>query len=199
MEGCEAIEGKIAYFAEREIRRRRFADDIKRRLALLPISLGLGAMANYLLQATYILPAIAPEGFKIEGNEIKIISIYNVITYTRLHGSRLDRIDNEAIAFVTFEVGMCYFENEDWGQAANYFENLRESIYELYIGEENLLILLGECYYMLGLYNKSLANYRCFLKVSSPDDHRRGRVKRQIRTIETLMKKGLWGMEGEEN
>ena len=66
-EGCEAIERKLPYFAEREVRRQRFKDDMKHRLAMLPVSFGLGAIANFLLGATIVVPGIAPDGYNLKG------------------------------------------------------------------------------------------------------------------------------------
>jgi len=194
-EGCKAAERKLAYYTEREIRRRRFKDDIKRRLALAPISFGLGAIARYLMHATYILPALAPEGFELKGDEIGAVKLKRVLSYSRLHGSSLDEIDNTAMARTSFEVGICYYRNKDWVQAAAAFESLNETIYALYIGEENVFILLGHCYFMLGLYDKSIDNYQQFLRFSLREDHRRESVSRILRTIEVIQKKGLWGLE----
>ena len=198
-EGCEAAEERLAYFAEREIRIRRFKDDIKLRLTLAPLSFGLGIISNYLLQATFIIPALAPGGYSMRGDEISAIGLKKALAYTRLRGSRLDAVDDKAIAKMTFEVAMCYYENENWNQASTYLEGLRGSKYELYIGEENILYCLGRCYYMLGLYDSSIESYRNFLKVAPILDFRRGQVNRSIRTIETLSKKGLWGLERPES
>ena len=194
-QGCKVAEEKLAYFAEREVRIRRFKDDIKFRLALAPLSFGLGFISNYLLQATFILPALSQGGFTFRGDEIGAISLSKALTYTRLQGTRLDEVDDKAIAKMTFEVALCYYESENWTQASSYLESLRESRYELYIGQDNILFYLGKCYYMLGLYDSSLESYRTFLNVAPRLDLRRGQVNQSIRTIETISKKGLWGLE----
>ena len=95
-EGCAAAEEKLAYFAEREIRMRRFKDDLKLRLMLAPISFGLGFIANYMLNATYILPALAPDGFQIRGDEVGAYKLKKVLSATKLRGTTLDEIDDMA-------------------------------------------------------------------------------------------------------
>jgi len=197
-EGCEGLEKKLPYFAEMEIRKQRFRDDMKLRMTLLPISFGLGILANYLLGATYIIPAFAPEGFQLTGNEVGAVGLDRALSATRLTGSKLDKIDDSTLARMCFQVGMCYYEEGNWAQAAAYFESLRGGVYELYIGDHNLLFLLGKCYYMLDIYDQSLESYRLFLETAPVDDERRGQVKRSIRIVETLKNKGLWQLESVE-
>lgn len=197
-EGCEALVEKMPYFAEREIRYKRFKDDAKHKIVMLPISFGLGFLANYLLGATMNLGQLAAEGFALQGNEIKAVGLDRVMSYSNITGSRLDDVDDAAIARVTFQAGLCFYENEEWLDAALYFESVRSSIYAKYIGEENILVLLGRCYYMISDYDKSLECYRLFLKIAPFTDFRRSPVKQSIELVETLRNQGLWGIENSE-
>ena len=193
-EGCASVEEKLAYYMEREVRKRRFKVDIKYRVVLVPISLTVGFFANYFMQAIFILPVLAPEGFPLEDYQIEALGLGRALTYRHLQGSRLDKVDDSAIAFVTYEVGMCYYEEGNYAQASTFFESLLGTNYAYYVGEDNLLYPLGKCYYNLEEYDAALANYRRFMKVAPKLDTRRRAVTRSIRNIEAMQQKKLWGM-----
>lgn len=182
-EGCDRAAERIAFHAEERIRRARFLENLKMRAALAPFTIVLGVLGNYLLNAVYVLPAVAPEGFKLKKKRIGAIGLERALHYTSVTGTRLERLEDEAIARTIFDVGMCYYRHEDWARAARYFEELRGGVYGIYIGAEKLLFLLGNCYYMMGQYDRALQCYREFLRAAPPRRPRRKFVRRRIEEI----------------
>ena len=197
-QGCEVAEEHLQAYIVREIRNERFERNLPYRLAMLPFSVTFGYIFNYIGQLNFVLPLLSPTGYSLEGTEFGALLLENVLTYSPLRGSRLDKLDNSVIARAQFEVGMCYYETENYAQASAFFEDLLDGTYAQYVGVEYLFFLLGDCYYMLSLYERSIENYQCFLHYCSADDDRIPLVEQRIKTIEAIYKKGLWGIENPE-
>ncbi len=181
--GCDKAAQNLAFYAEKRIRRARFLEESKRRAALAPLTLVLGVVANYLLQAVYVLPAIAPEGFKLKKKRLGAIGLERALHYTSITGTRLERLEDKAIARTIFDVAMCYYSNREWPKAVVYFEKLRGSVYRLHIGRAKLLLLLGNCYYMMEKDEKALECYREFLQVAPSNHPRSGPVRNRIEEV----------------
>lgn len=194
-QGCYAAEEYAGLYIERKVRRERLKSDLPYRVALLPLSVTVGFLFNYIGQLEFIVPLFAPTGFSLDGTDFGALYLGNVATYSPLHGTRLDEIDDSVIAFANFDIGMCYYEEDNFAQASAFFENLAGSKYGRYVGKENLFFLLGDCYYMLGMYDAAINNYRLFLEYSAHNDNRNELVKKYMKTIDVLDKKGLWGIE----
>jgi len=197
-QGCDIAEEYLPSYIVHDIKKERFKKNLPYRMVLLPISVTVGFLFNYLSQATVILPLIAPSGHKLLGNEFKALGLQQAISYTPLKGSKADHFDDSVIAHADFDVGYCYYQSGNYSKASSYFETLLGSSYAQYIGEQNLLFILGDCYYMLSLYDKSVDAYRKFLDYCSQEDDRIQLVNNRIKTIDALKKKGLWGIEHEQ-
>jgi hypothetical protein len=197
-QGCEIAEDHLQTYIVQDIRQERFKKNLPYRAVLLPLSVTLGFFLNYLGQLSVILPVLAPTGATLGGGEVKAPLIQQAITYSPFKGTRLDRVDDSVIANANFDLGMCYYQSENWSQASSFFESLLDSHYSQYIGEENLLFLLGDCYYMLSLFDRSAEDYRKFMDYCRQNDDRIPLVQQRIKVIEAMSKKGLWGMENEE-
>lgn len=197
-QGCDVAEEYIHTYIVNDIREERFKRNLPYRAALMPLSVSLGLILNYISQTTIILPIIAPTGLRLIGSEFKALGLQQAVTYSPLKGSKLDRVDDSVIAHANFDLGMCYYESGNFAQASTYFENLLHSSYAQYIGEQNLLFLLGDCYYMLSLYDRAVDSYKRFMDYCRQDDDRIPLVKQRIKAIDALHKKGLWGIEQEE-
>lgn len=193
--GCEAAEEYLQYYIVQQIKVRRFEKNLPSRLVILPASITMGFLLNYLSQMTFFLPLLAPTGYTPKGTEFKALLFKKALRYTPLHGSRLDRVDESVIARANFEVGLCYYRHGNYAQASAFFESLLDNDYWYYIGADNLYFLLGDCYFQLGIYDRSVENFRSFLEHCSPSDDRIGLVKSRIETINALHRKGLWGLE----
>jgi len=167
---CDRAAREVARHAERRIRRDIFLENLKRRLILVPFTIIVGVVGKYLMEAVYVLPAIAPEGFKLKKKKrLKAIGLERALHYSGVTGTRLERLEDKAIARTIFDVGMCYYRHENWSEAARYLEELRSSdVYEIHVGREKLLFLLGECYYMAGRRSDALKCYREFLRFAPP-------------------------------
>lgn len=195
--GCEWAEEYLQYYIVQQIKVKRFEKNLPSRLVILPASVTVGFLLNYLSQLTFILPLLAPTGYTPKGTEFKALLFKKALRYTPLHGTRLDRVDESVIADANFKVGLCYYHERNYAQASAFFESLLENDYWYYLGAENLFFLLGDCYYQLGMYDRSVKNFQSFLEYCSPRDERIDLVKSRIETINALYRKGLWGLEEE--
>jgi len=184
--GCKQAERKISYYAERRIRWLKFREDFKRRAMLAPVSLTLGLLANYLLRVTYVLPAIAPEGFQLDKKNINAIGLNRALHYSNVKGTWMEKLEDKTIARTIFDVGMCYFRNGDWSRAAHHFEKLRGAVYKIYVNECDLLFSLGNCYYMLERYGEALNCYREFIRITPGHDPRKNKARCRIDKMSPL-------------
>lgn len=196
--GCEAAEEYLQYYIVQRIRVERFEKNLPSRLLILPVSVTMGFLLNYLSQMNFVLPILAPAGYTPKGIEFKALFFKKAVRYTPLNGSRLDRVEESVIANANFDVGLCYYSHGNYAQASAFFESLFDNDYWYYIGADNLYFLLGDCYFQLGMYDRSVKNFQRFLEFCIPSDDRIGLVKSRIETIKGLQKKGLWGLEEEQ-
>ena len=188
-DGCDAAEEYLQAYIVRDIKQVRFQRNLPYRVALLPLSLTVGFLLNYFVQVFNIVPAVASHSSSLNGPLVQALFIEKAATYSPFKGKKLDKLDDSIIAGADFDVGRCYYESGDYSQASTYFEELLHSNYRQYIGEENLLFLLGDCYYMLSIYDRAVFDYRKFLEYCHQNDERIPLVKERIKMIEALSKR----------